>query len=200
MHEFPPPARPLAPPPHPLPATQSVTVLGSGADDLSGPLLDERIIMINGEIDETVAHRVTARLLLLAARDPRRDIVLYVHSSSGSATAGLAVLDVMRSVAPDVATCAVGVAGSVGQMLVTAGAAGKRTALPHARLLLRRASGDARPDVLDAQRRELAAVTATSTGRTIEQVVADSEVGRWFSAAQAVDHGLVDAVSSAPGD
>ena len=198
MREFPPPARPVPPPPLALPATQSVTVLGAGPDTLYGPLLDERIIMINGEIDETVAHRVTAQLLLLAARDPRRDITLYVHSPAGTATAGLAVLDVMRWVPPDVATCAVGVAGSVGQMLVTAGAAGKRTALAHARLRLLRAAGDARPDVLEAQRRELAAVTAAGTGQTVEQVVADSAAGRWFTAAEAVEHGLVDAVSSAP--
>lgn len=180
-------------PSHPLP-TQSVAVLADHPDATTGHLLDERVVLLGGEIDDAAAHRVVAQLLLLAARDPRRDITLYVHAYGGSPVAALAIHDTMALVAPDVATCAVGVAGSAGQLLVTAGAPGRRSALRHARLRM----GSAAPGFGDAAvqeqlRREAAEVTARRTGRTVEQIVAEG--GRWFSADEAREYGLIDAVA-----
>ncbi|MDN5751125.1 MAG: ATP-dependent Clp protease proteolytic subunit [Pseudonocardia sp.] len=179
-------------PPHQL--TQSVTVLTDHPDATTEYLLDARVVMIGGEVDDATAHRVVAQLLLLAARDPRRDITLYVHSPGGSPVAALAILDTMQLIAPDVATCAVGVAVSAGQLLVTAGAPGKRSALRHARLRMGSAAvglGDAA--VREQLRREIAEVTARRSGRAQERVLADG--GRWFSAVESRGHGLVDVVA-----
>ncbi len=175
-----------------------------GPDPVLERLLDERIVYVGGELDDAVAHRVITRLLLLSALDPRRDITLALNSMGGSVIAAMAVHDTMRTVSPDVATLAVGLVGDGAQLLLTAGAAGKRQVLPHARILLRKpvagfvgAATDAaiRAGVGEQLRRETIGLIARYSGRPVESVEADSTAERWFTPAEAVDHGLADTVT-----
>lgn len=192
MHE---PRRPSLPQPQPAPPSLTSTVLVTGADPVAEHLLDVRIVHVGGVLDEDAADRVCARLRLLAARDPRSEITLTVSCTAGSAGAGLAVVDTMALIGPDVVTCAVGVAAGVGQLIVTAGAPGKRTATRHARLALRTPSaGVVGAAVFGAQRQEVLAVTATRSRHDVERVAADTAAERWFTAAEAAAYGLVDAV------
>jgi ATP-dependent Clp protease protease subunit len=171
-------------------------------------LFDERIVYLAGEVDDAAAHRVTAQLLLLAADDPVRDITLYVNSPGGSVTAGMAIYDTMQLVPPDVATWAVGFAGSMGQFLVTAGAPGKRHALPHARIMMHQPSAQMggtatditiRAGVFGAMKREVAELTARHTGQPVAAVTADADRDRWFTAEEARAYGLVDHVAGPAG-
>ena len=180
----------------------------SHTDALLDRLFAERIVYLTGEIDDDVAHRVTAQLLLLAADDPDRDITFYLNSPGGSVTAGMAIYDTMQVVSPDVATWAVGFAASMGQFLLTAGTPGKRHALPHARILLHQPSaglgGTAtdvaiRAGVFGAMKREIAELTARHTGQPVETVTADADRDRWFDAAEARAYGLIDHVAQANG-
>jgi ATP-dependent Clp protease, protease subunit len=159
-------------------------------------------------VDDEAARRITAQLLLLTADDPDRDITLYVNSPGGSVTAGMAIYDTMQLVTPDVATCAVGFAASMGQFLVTAGAPGKRYALPHARILMHQPSarlGGAASDVtiragvFGAMKREIAELTARHSGQSVETVTADADRDRWFDAEEARAYGLVDHVAGRSG-
>jgi ATP-dependent Clp protease protease subunit len=185
------------------PLAHTEVVFPPGADPLLDQLLEERIVFIGREIDDEVAGLVCEQLLLLAARDPERDIAMYINSAGGSVTAGMAVHDTMRLIRPDVATWAVGVAASTGQFLLSAGAAGKRHALPHARILMRRPSagsggraGDVaiRAGLYAEMKHEIAELTARHTGQTVETIIADSDRDRWFTAAEAQAYGLVDHV------
>lgn len=190
MHE-PRPVLPLPPVPQPpVPhLSQMVTLLGP-PDPTAELLLDERMVLIGGEIDEVAACRIVGRLRLLAARDARRDITLHVGSLGGSAAAALAIVDTMTLVAPDVATYAFGTVGVAGQLVVTAGTRGKRFALPHARLRI----GPDRPGFGGPElHAEVAAITAQCSGQDLDRV-ADED--RWFTAAQARDFGLVDVVAT----
>jgi ATP-dependent Clp protease protease subunit len=166
-------------------------------------LLEERIVFLGREVDDEVANRISAQLLLLAAQDPARDITMYINSPGGSVTAGMAIYDTMRLIRPDVATWAVGFAASMGQFLLTAGAPGKRHALPHARVLMHQPSagigGQAtdiaiRAGVYGQMKREIAEITARHTGQTVETITADSDRDRWFTATEAQAYGLVDHV------
>jgi ATP-dependent Clp protease, protease subunit len=202
-----PPLNPRRPAPQPLPMSVS-TVLNvpapaGGPDPVLDRLLGERIVFVGREIDDELANRVCAQLLLLAADDPERDIALYINSPGGSVTAGMAVYDTMRLIAPDVATWAVGFSASMGQFLLSAGTPGKRHALPHARILMHQPSagtgGNAsdiaiRAGVFGAMKREIAELIAEHTGQTFETVTADSDRDRWFTATEARDYGLVDHV------
>ena len=199
-----PPAPPARMPYAPVVAPGAITVVAgqNPTDTAVERLLDLRIVHVGGQIDDDVAHRVVAQLLVLAERDARRDIHLWVHSPGGSATAGTAILDAMRYVGPDVTTTAIGLAASVGQVLVTAGAPGKRRITPHARLLLSqpdaRLGGSSdltlRAGVFGTLKRELAQVVADAAGKDVDAVLADADAGRWFTAAEAVEYGLVDSV------
>jgi ATP-dependent Clp protease protease subunit len=169
-------------------------------------LLEERIVFLGREVDDEVANRITAQLLLLAAQDPDRDITMYINSPGGSVTAGMAIYDTMRLIRPDVATWAVGFAASMGQFLLSAGTPGKRHALPHARILMHQPSagigGNAtdiaiRAGVYADMKREIAEITARHTGRTVETITADSDRDRWFTAHEAREYGLVDHVVEA---
>jgi ATP-dependent Clp protease protease subunit len=178
------------------------------SDPVVERLFAERIVYLAGEVDDAAAHRVTAQLLLLAADDPARDITLYVNSPGGSVTAGMAIYDTMQLVAPDVATWAVGFAASTGQFLLTAGAPGKRHALPHSRILMHQPSarlgGTAsdvtiRAGVFSALKTEIAELTAQHTGQPVETVTADADRDRWFTAEEAKAYGLVDHVAGRTG-
>ncbi|WP_372497163.1 ATP-dependent Clp protease proteolytic subunit [Pseudonocardia humida] len=174
-------------------------------DPVVDRLLAERIVFLGQEVDDAVANRICAQLLLLAAEDPERDIALYINSPGGSVTAGMAIYDTMRLVQPDVATWALGFAASMGQFLLTAGTPGKRHALPHARILMHQPSagmgGNAadiaiRAGVYSAMKREIAELIAGHTGQSFETITADSDRDRWFTAAEARDYGLVDHVAT----
>ena len=178
------------------------------SDPVVERLFAERIVYLAGEVDDAAAHRITAQLLLLAADDPARDITLYVNSPGGSVTAGMAIYDTMQLVAPDVATWAVGFAASMGQFLLTAGAPGKRHALPHARILMHQPSAQLggtasdvtiRAAVFSALKTEIAELTAQHTGQPVETVTADADRDRWFTAEEAKAYGLVDHVAGRTG-
>ncbi|MHA6617223.1 ATP-dependent Clp protease proteolytic subunit [Pseudonocardia sp. DLS-67] len=197
----PPPARPALPPiggPVLYAATPA-----AGTDPVLDRLLEERIVFLGREVDDEIANRISAQLLLLAAQDPDRDITMYINSPGGSVTAGMAIYDTMRLVRPDVATWAIGFAASMGQFLLTAGAPGKRHALPHARILMHQPSagiGGAATDiairagVYAQMKREIAEITAGHTGQSVETITADSDRDHWFTAAEAQAYGLVDHV------
>ena len=180
----------------------------SPTDAVLDRLFEERIVYLAGVVDDEAAHRITAQLLLLTADDPARDITFYINSSGGSVTAGMAIYDTMQLVRPDVATWAVGLAASMGQFLLTAGAPGKRYALPHARILMHQPSASLggtatdvtiRAGVFGEMKREIAELTARHSGQPVETVTADADRDRWFDAEQARAYGLVDHVAGRTG-
>ena len=180
----------------------------SPTDAVLDRLFEERIVYLAGPVDDEAAHRITAQLLLLTADDPARDITFYINSPGGSVTAGMAIYDTMQLVRPDVATWAVGLAASTGQFLLTAGAAGKRYALPHARILMHQPSASLggtatditiRAGVFGEMKREIAELTARHSGQPVETVTADADRDRWFGAEQARAYGLVDHVAGRTG-
>ena len=172
-------------------------------DQLFQRLLRHRIVFLGQQIDDELANRVSAELVLLAAEDGHRDISLYINSPGGSVSAGLAIYGVMQYVPNDVATYAMGMAASMGQFLLCAGTAGKRYAMPHAQVLLHQPHGGIGGTATDIRiqaeqilylKRILAERTAMHTGQTVEQIEADSDRDRWFTADQAKDYGFVDHV------
>jgi ATP-dependent Clp protease protease subunit len=184
---------------------------GSGMnlnDSVYDRLLRERIIFLGQPVDDTIANQLCAQMLLLAAEDPTRDISLYINSPGGSVTAGMAIFDTMTFVECDVATYALGLAASMGQFLLSAGTKGKRYALPHARIMMHQPSagigGTASDIAIQAEQFKLtkvqmAELIAQHTGQNVEQIQADSERDRWFTAQQALDYGFVDHVVSRAG-
>jgi ATP-dependent Clp protease, protease subunit len=174
-------------------------------DSVYDRLLRERIIFLGQPVDDTIANQICAQLLLLAAEDPDRDIALYINSPGGSVTAGMAIFDTMTFVDCDIATYAMGLAASMGQFLLSAGTSGKRYALPHARILMHQPSagigGTASDIAIQAEqfkltKIEMAQLISEHTGQPVEQIQADSERDRWFTAQQALEYGFVDHVVS----
>jgi len=166
-------------------------------------LLEERIVFLGQPVDDEVANRITSELLLLAAHDPVREITFYINSPGGSVTAGMAVYDTMRLIRPGVSTWALGFAASMGQFLLSAGTPGKRHALPNARILMHQPSAGlsgVQSDIavqaaaFSSMKRRIAELTADHTGRTVEQITADADRDRWFTAEEAREYGLVDHV------
>src|SRR5215470_10760085 len=178
------------------------TAIASSLDDqLIARLLYHRIIVLGTEVNDAVANRLCAQLLLLSAEDSRSDICLYINSPGGSVTAGLAIYDTMRLIPNDVSTLALGLAGSMGQFLLTAGTPSKRFSLPHAQILMHQGSagfGGTAADVeiyadqLERVGTTLLRLTAEHTGQPIEVIERDSRRDRWFSAEEALAYGLVD--------
>ena len=171
--------------------------------ELYDRLLKERIVFLGTEVTDESANLICGQLLLLAAADPHRDIQMYINSPGGSVSAGLAIYDTMRFIGNDVATIGMGLAGSMGQFLLTAGTAGKRFALPHARIMMHQPSGGFGGTVADITiqaenmlyvKRTVQELIARHSGQSVEQVEADSDRDRWFTAEQARDYGLIDAV------
>ena len=161
----------------------------------------QRIVLLGTEVDDAVANRLCAQLLLLSAEDPRADISLYINSPGGSVSAGLAIYDTMRLIPNDVSTLALGLAGSMAQFLLCAGTAGKRFSLPHAQVLMHQGSagfGGTAADI-EIYAEQLGRTGATMmrlisehTGQPLERVEHDSSRDRWFSAEEARDYGIVD--------
>ncbi|MET8759723.1 MULTISPECIES: ATP-dependent Clp protease proteolytic subunit [Lentzea] len=176
-------------------------------DSVYERLLRERIIVLGSQVEEGIANQITAQLLLLAAEDPEKDITLYINSPGGSVTAGMAIYDTMQLIEPDVATYAMGLAASMGQFLLSAGAPGKRHALPHARILMHQPSAGVggtaadiaiQADMLTRTKREMAELIAEHTGQPVERIIQDSDRDRWFTAQEALEYGFVDKVVTRP--
>jgi ATP-dependent Clp protease protease subunit len=174
---------------------------GTLDDQLATRLLQQRIIVLGTEVDDPVANRLCAQLLLLSAEDPRNDISLYINSPGGSVSAGLAIYDTMNLIPNDVSTLAMGLAGSMGQFLLSSGTPGKRFSLPHAQVLMHQGSagfGGTAADVeiyagqLDRIGSLLTRLTAAQTGQSVETVEQDSRRDRWFTAEEAREYGLID--------
>lgn len=170
-------------------------------DAVFSRLLKERIIWLGGPVEDESANQICAQMLLLAAEDPEKPIYLYINSPGGSVTGGMAIYDTMQFIKPDVVTVAMGIAASMGQFLLTAGAPGKRFATPHARILMHQPSGgvggtaaDIRinADLILKMKRELAEITAERTGKSIEQINADSDRDHWYTAEEALEYGFFD--------
>jgi ATP-dependent Clp protease protease subunit len=159
-------------------------------------LLRERIVVLGKEVDDDVATKLVAQLLLLAGEDPAADITLYINSPGGSVFAGMAIYDTMHTIEPDVATIATGMAASMGQFLLTGGTPGKRFALPHAQVMMHQPSGGAGGSESDIVIR--AGMLSKHSGQPLERIEADFDRDRWFSAQEAVDYGLIDGVLRTP--
>src|SRR5690242_13283029 len=180
---------------------QTTTSAGSLDDQLISRLLYHRIILLGAEVDDAVANRLCAQLLLLSAEDPRSDISLYINSPGGSVSAGLAIYDTMRVIPNDVSTLAMGLAASMGQFLLCAGTPGKRYSLPHAQVLLHQGSagfGGTAADIeiyagqLERTSATMIGLIAQHTGQTEERVARDSQRDRWFSPEEALEYGMID--------
>jgi ATP-dependent Clp protease protease subunit len=176
---------------------------GDRAGEIYQRLLRERIVFLGTQVDQTSANLICAQLLLLEAEDRERDISLYVNSPGGSVTDGLAIYDTMQYVRCDVSTICLGLAASMGQFLLCAGAPGKRYALPHSRILMHQPSGQMQGQAADIAiqaeqivylKRMMAERIALHTGQPIERIEADSDRDRWFTAQEALDYGFIDRV------
>jgi ATP-dependent Clp protease protease subunit len=166
-------------------------------------LLRERIIFLGSVVEDTIANLICGQLLLLAAEDETRDISLYINSPGGSVTAGMAIYDTMEFIPNDVSTVAIGLAASMGQFLLCAGAKGKRYATPHARIMMHQPSGGIGGTAADIAiqaeqmihtRRVLQDRIAFHTGQTIDRIEEDSDRDRWFTADEAAEYGFIDRV------
>jgi len=186
-----------------VPMVIEQTGRGERSYDIYSRLLKDRIVFIGTAIDDHVANLVVAQMLFLQMEDPKRDINLYINSPGGSVTAGLAIYDTMQFVTCDVATYCVGIAASMGAVLLTAGTKGKRYALPNSDIMIHQVSGGAQWSASDVERtveymfklkRRLIGILAHHTGKTEEQIQADSDRDYWISAQQAKEYGLVDEV------
>jgi ATP-dependent Clp protease, protease subunit len=191
------------------PQARSAQGGGTGLDEqVYNRLLRERIIFLGSVVEDANANLICAQLLLLAADDPHKDIWLYINSPGGSVSAGMAIYDTMQFVKNDVATVAMGLAASMGQFLLCAGAAGKRYATPHARVMMHQPSGGLGGTASDIRiqaeqmlytKAKMAELIASHTGQTVEQIEADSDRDRWFTAEEAKDYGMVDLVAASAG-
>ena len=189
-----------------IPTARGADALAGGLDDsVYNRLLKERIIVLGSEVTDQVANRICAQLLLLAAENPERDINLWINSPGGSVYSGMAIYDTMQFVANDVATVGMGMAASMGQLLLCAGAKGKRIALPHARIMMHQPSGGIGGTAADIAiqaeqmlytKRMFQERVAFHTGQSREQIEADSDRDRWFTAEEAKDYGFIDKVIS----
>jgi ATP-dependent Clp protease, protease subunit len=172
-------------------------------DSVYQRLLRERIIFLGSVVEDQMANAICAQMLLLAAEDPDKDIFLYINSPGGSVSAGMAIYDTMQYVKNDVATVAMGLAASMGQFLLCAGASGKRYALPHARIMMHQPSGGIGGTASDIKiqaeqmlytKRKMAELIAQHTGQSLDQIEIDSDRDRWFAAQEAMEYGFVDHV------
>jgi ATP-dependent Clp protease protease subunit len=187
-----------------IPVVVEQSARGERSFDIYSRLLRERVVFVGSAIDDDIANLVVAQLLHLEAEDPDKDIQMYVNSPGGVVYAGLAIYDTMRFIKPDVATTCCGVAMSMGSLLLAGGAAGKRSALPNARILVHQPSGGFQGQASDIQihaketlelRRHIEEIYADHTGRPVEEISDALERDRYFTAEQARDFGLIDRVT-----
>ena len=172
-------------------------------DSVYQALLANRIIFLGSEVRDENANAICAQMLLLNAEDAEKDIFLYINSPGGSVDSGMAIFDTMQWISNDVATVAMGLAASMGQFLLSAGTKGKRFALPHSRIMMHQPSGGLGGTASDIRiqaeqslhiKRTMSGLIAEHTGQTVEQIEADSDRDRWFTAPEALDYGFIDHV------
>jgi ATP-dependent Clp protease, protease subunit len=177
--------------------------------DVFNRLLKNRVIMLGTDVNDDMANQICAQLLYLEGEEANADIWLYINSPGGSVTAGMAIYDTMQFISCDVATVCMGMAASMGQFLLTAGAAGKRYTLPNARIMMHQPLAGLRGQATDIAiqaeqlhytKQRMAELTAHHSGQTLEQIQKDSERDRWFTADQAKAYGLVDSVKTKRGE
>jgi ATP-dependent Clp protease protease subunit len=177
--------------------------IGDPTRDVFNRLLTNRIVFLGSEVNDDIANLVCAQMLYLEGEDDEKDIWLYINSPGGSVTAGMAIYDTMQFVTPDVGTICMGLGASMGQFLLCAGAAGKRFALPHARIMMHQPSGGIRGQASDIAiqaeqmvyiKQLMAERIAYHTGQSVAQIEEDSDRDRWFTAEQAKDYGIIDHV------
>ncbi len=176
---------------------------GERAYDIYSRLLKERIIFLGEEVNDVTAGLVVAQMLFLESEDPGKDINFYINSPGGSVTAGMAIYDTMQYVKCDVCTTCIGMAASMGAFLLSGGTKGKRFALPNAEIMIHQPSGGAQGQASEIKinadhilkiRDRLNKILAENTGKPLEQIEADTDRDNWFSAQEAVEYGLIDAV------
>ena len=176
---------------------------------LTSRLQHERIVVLGGEVNDTIANRISGQLLLLSAEDSQRDISLYINSPGGSVTAGMSIYDTMQFIPNDVSTLAMGFAASMGQFLLCAGAAGKRFSLPHARVVMHQALGGIGGSATDIKiqaanlvytKKLMQQLIAEHTGQDVETIERDGDRDRWFTAEEAREYGIVDRVVARASD
>ena len=186
-----------------VPMVIEKTSMGERAYDIYSRLLKERIVFLGGPIDSDVANLVIAQLLFLASEDPKKDISFYINSPGGHVSAGLAILDTMNHIAPNVSTVCVGMAASMGAVLLSAGAKGKRFALPNAEIMIHQPSGGAEGMASDIEitarqilrlRERLNKLLAKNTGQKLEKVTADVDRDFFMDASEALKYGIIDKV------
>ena len=173
--------------------------------DVFSRLMMDRIIFLRAPIDDDVANIIQAQLLFLASQDSTADISIYLNTPGGSVSAGLGIYDTMQLVEPDVATICTGMAASMGAVLLCAGAAGKRSALPHSRVMIHQPLGGAQGQASDIEiaareivkvKKELYSIISEHTGKPLERIVADGDRDFWMSAAEAKEYGMIDEILS----
>jgi ATP-dependent Clp protease protease subunit len=178
---------------------------GERAYDIWSRLLKDRIIFLGGPIDDTVANLIIAQLLFLESEDPDKDVQMYINSPGGSVTAGLAIYDTMQYIKPDVATICLGSAASMGALLLSSGAKGKRYSLPYSRIMVHQPWGGAQGQATDVEihareilrlRELLNEILAGNTGQTMAKIQQDTERDNFMSSAQAKEYGIIDSIMS----
>jgi ATP-dependent Clp protease protease subunit len=186
-----------------VPIVVEQTARGERSYDIYSRLLKERVIFVVGEVEDHMANLVVAQLLFLESDNPDKDIALYINSPGGSVSAGLAIYDTMQFIRPDVSTICVGLAASMGAVLLAGGKAGKRHSLPNSKVMIHQPSGGFRGQAsdIDIQAREvmdtkerLNRILARHTGQTVERIKADSDRDNFMSAEAAVAYGMIDQV------
>ena len=188
-----------------VPYVVEQTNRGERSYDIFSRLLNDRIIFLGEEVNDTTASLVVAQLLYLEAQDPDKDIQMYINSPGGSVTAGMAIYDTMQLIEPDVATVGLGMCASMGQFLLSSGTKGKRFLTSHARVLMHQPSGGIGGTATDVRinaelimdmKKTMSELTAEQTGHTVEEIYRDNEYDHWFTAQEALEYGFVDKLVS----
>ncbi|HIF75776.1 MAG TPA: ATP-dependent Clp endopeptidase proteolytic subunit ClpP [Porticoccaceae bacterium] len=186
-----------------VPIVVEQTARGERSYDIYSRLLKDRVIFLTGPVEDHMANLIVAQMLFLESENPDKDIHLYINSPGGSVTAGLSIYDTMQFIQPDVSTMCVGQAASMGALLLASGAAGKRLALPHSRMMIHQPSGGAQGQASDIEiqaneiikiRKKLNIILSDHSGQSVEKVGHDTERDNFMSASEAEEYGLVDKV------
>lgn len=186
-----------------VPYVVEQTSRGERSYDIFSRLLNDRIVMLSEEVNDTTASLIVAQLLYLEAQDPDKDIQFYINSPGGSVTSGLAIYDTMQYIKPDVSTICIGMAASMGAFLLSSGAKGKRIALPNAEIMIHQPSGGSQGQCTDIQiqaeqilkiKKKLNAILSQNTGKSVEEIERDCERDHFMTAEEAKDYGLIDKV------
>lgn len=186
-----------------VPYVVEQTNRGERSYDIYSRLLNDRIVMLTGEVDDALASTVVAQLLYLEGQDPTKDINVYINSPGGSVTAGMAIFDTMQYIKCDVSTICMGMAASMGAFLLAAGTKGKRMALPNAEVMIHQPLGGAQGQATEIEiaakhilrtKKKLNTILAERTGQPYDKIAADTERDNWMSAQEAMEYGLIDKV------